>query len=92
MAQIIPEEFANKTKEELFEDISALSRYVTKLRRDIEELQAQLTLKNGEIIKKRTDNFILKSEVGNQNIKIMDLEQQKNNIVDIDWQPPKEEK
>jgi regulator of replication initiation timing len=92
MATIIPEEFANKTKEELFEDISALSRYVTKLRRDIEELQAQLTLKNGEIIKKRTDNFILKSEVGNQNIKIMDLEQQKNNIVDIDWQPPKEEK
>jgi flagellar biosynthesis/type III secretory pathway chaperone len=71
MATIIPEEFANKTKEELFEDISALSRYVTKLRRDIEELQAQLTLKNGEIIKKRTD---------------------KNNIVDIDWQPPKEEK
>lgn len=92
MAQIIPEEFANKSKEELYQDIASLSRYVTKLRRDIEELQAQLTLKNGEIIKKRTDNFILKSEVGNQNIKIMDLEQQKNNVVDIDWQPPKEEK
>lgn len=83
MAQIIPEEFANKTKQELYQDIAMLSAYVTKLRKDIEELQAQLTLQKGEIIKKRTDNFILKSEVGKRNNEIQRLNNEKDNIIDL---------
>lgn len=83
MAQIIPKEFADKTKTELYQDILALSGYVTKLRRDIEELQAQLTLQKGEIIKKRTDNFILKSEVGKRNSEIQRLNDEKDNIIDL---------
>lgn len=83
MASIIPQEFADKTKEELYHDIVSLSAYVTKLRKDIEELQAQLTLQKGEIIKKRTDNFILKSEVGKRNQVINELNEDKNNIIDI---------
>lgn len=83
MASIIPQEFADKTKQELYEDILHLSAYVTKLRKDIEELKAQLTLQKGEIIKKRTDNFILKSEVGKRNQVINELNEDKNNIIDI---------
>lgn len=83
MAQIIPQEFADKTKQELYQDIAMLSAYVTKLRKDIEELQAQLTLQKGEIIKKRTDNFILKSEVGKRNNEIQRLNNEKDNIIDL---------
>lgn len=83
MAQIIPQEFADKTKQELYQDIAMLSAYVTKLRKDIEELQAQLTLQKGEIIKKRTDNFILKSEVGKRNTEIQRLNNENNNIIDL---------
>lgn len=79
----IPEEFRNKTKEELYGDIVMLSNYVTKLKNEIDELKANLTLQKGEIIKKRTDNFILKSEVGKRNTEIQRLNWERNNVIDL---------
>jgi hypothetical protein len=38
----IPQEFDNKTKEELYGDIVMLSHYVTKLKGEIENVQAIL--------------------------------------------------
>ena len=80
----IPQEFAEKTKEQLYEDIVVLSAYINKLRGEMEELNAQLKLKNGEVIKKRGEILGLKSEIGHQNIKIQQLNDEKSNIIDLD--------
>ena len=85
MAQQIPKEFTEKSREDLYMDIIMLSNYVNKLKNDIEDLQAQLKLKNGEMIKKRSENFQLKSHIGYQNMKISDLEQPKD-IIDINYE------
>ena len=85
MAQIIPKEFSDKSKEELYQDILMLSHYVTKLRGEIENLQAELKLKNGEMIKKRSENFQLKSHIGYQNMQISDLKSP-TEIIDINYE------
>lgn len=89
MAQILPAEFANKTKTELYQDIVNLSRYVTKLRTDIENLVADGKLKNAQVIKLRGDILKLKSMIGHQNLQIGDLVnqiQQIDNIEDIQYE------
>lgn len=86
MAEIMPQEFADKTKMELYTDIIALSRYVTKLRHDIEEEQAQTRLSKAREMKLRGDILKLKSMIGHQNLQIGDLVnqiQQIDNIEDI---------
>ena len=89
MAQILPQEFADKTKTELYQDIVNLSRYVTKLRTDIENLVADGKLKNAQVIKLRGDILKLKSMIGHQNLQIGDLVnqiQQIDNIEDIQYE------
>lgn len=89
MASIIPEEFANKSKTELYQDIEMLSRYVTKLRNDIEQEQAENKLKNAQVIKLRGDIIKLKSMIGHQNLHIGDLVnqiEQIGNIEDIEYE------
>jgi len=89
MASIIPEEFANKSKAELYQDIEMLSRYVTKLRNDIEEEQAENKLKNAQVIKLRGDILKLKSMIGHQNLHIGDLVNEIesiDNIEDIEYE------
>ena len=89
MAQILPAEFANKTKTELYEDIVALSHYVTKLRNQVEEEQAQTKLSKAREIKMRGDILKLKSMIGHQNLHISDLVQQIqqiDNIEDIQYE------
>jgi len=89
MASIIPEEFADKSKAELYQDIEMLSRYVTKLRNDIEEEQAENKLKNAQVIKLRGDILKLKSMIGHQNLHIGDLVNEIesiDNIEDIEYE------
>jgi len=89
MAQILPQEFADKSKTELYEDIVMLSRYVTKLRNDIEEEQAQTKLSKAREIKLRGDILKLKSMIGHQNLQIGDLVnqiQQIDNIEEITYE------
>ena len=84
MAQKIPNEFENKSREELYMDIIMLSNYVNKLRNELLDLKAQMKLQNGEMIKKRGENLQLKSHIGHQNIKIQQLNDEKSNIIDLD--------
>lgn len=79
----IPKEFENKSREDLYMDIIMLSNYVNKLKNEVEEYKAQLHLKNGEMIKKRSENFQLKSHIGLQNMKINHLNQERNNVIDL---------
>ena len=84
MASIIPAEFADKSRQELYEDIVMLSRYVTKLRNDIEDVVAESKLKNAQIIKMRGDILKLKSMIGHQNLHITDLVEQIKSIDNIE--------
>ena len=87
MAEIIPKEFADKTKQELYQDIVMLSQYVTKLRNEKEDLQGEVKLKNGDVIKQRGEILKLKSMIGHQNIHINNIEQDnKKDIIDIPYE------
>lgn len=86
MNQEIPEEFKNKDREELYMDIIMLSNYINKLKIEVDELKGQLHLKNGQAINKRAENFKLKSELGYQAITINKLQQDKNNIIDLNYE------
>jgi len=80
----IPQEFLNKTKEELYKDIVNLSLYIKRLQGQIEDAKAHMHLKNGEIVKRRTNEFNLKSQVGHRNMRILDLENQRKNVIDLE--------
>jgi len=84
MSKEIPEEFKNKSREELYMDIIMLSNYVNKLKNEVDEYKAQLHLTNGQAINKRAENFMLKSELGYQAITINKLKEDKDNIIDLD--------
>ena len=86
MAQQIPNEFKDKSREELYMDIIMLSNYVNKLKNEIEDLKANLSLKKGEMINKRSENFKLKSELGYQAITINKMKEDKDNIIDINYE------
>jgi regulator of replication initiation timing len=86
MNKEIPEEFKTKDREELYMDIIMLSNYINKLKIEIDDLKAKLSLKNGEVIKKRADNFKLKSELGYQAITINKMKEDKDNIIDINYE------
>lgn len=89
MATILPAEFADKTKQELYEDIESLARYVQNLRDQLENEQAQTKLSKAREIKMRGDILKLKSMIGHQNIHITDLVQQIeqiDNIEDIQYE------
>ena len=84
MATIIPEEFANKSKAELYQNIESLARYVQSLRDKIEDEQAQTKLSKAREMKLRGDILKLKSMIGHQNLHISDLVEQIKQIDNIE--------
>jgi len=83
----IPIEFQSKSKEELYTDIVMLSQYVSNLRKEKEDVDAQLKLKNGEVIKQRGEILQLKSQIGHQNIEINNIQQDLNReTIDIPYE------
>ena len=86
MAQQIPNEFKDKSREELYMDIIMLSNYVNKLKNELLDVKANLSLKKGEMINKRSENFKLKSELGYQAITINKMKEDKDNIIDINYE------
>jgi regulator of replication initiation timing len=86
MNKEIPEEFKTKDREELYMDIIMLSNYVNKLKNELLDVKAKLSLKKGEMINKRSENFKLKSELGYQAIAINKMKEDKDNIIDINYE------
>ena len=84
MATILPAEFADKTRTELYEDIESLARYVQNLRDQLENEQAQTKLSKAREMKLRGDILKLKSMIGHQNLQIGDLVQQIQQIDNIE--------
>lgn len=85
MAVIIPQEFADKSRTELYEDIESLARYVQSLKTQIEDLQGEIKIRDARITKQRGDILQLKSMIGHQNIHINNLET-KSETIDVDYE------
>ena len=84
MATILPAEFADKSRTELYQDIESLARYVQNLREQLENEQAQTKLSKAREMKLRGDILKLKSMIGHQNLQIGDLVQQIQQIDNIE--------
>lgn len=78
MARIIevtlPPEYENSNKYEIYNDLEKVATYAHNLKQQIEDLQAEVKLRDSQLQKQRADIMKLKSWIGLQNIKINDLE------------------
>jgi len=83
MAQIIPEPFASYDRSRLYNDIVSLATFVEKLKGKIEDVQAEVKLRDSQLQKQRADILKLKSLAGHQNLSIKELEKEINNIIEI---------
>ena len=70
----IPEEYKDKNKYEIYTHLEKVATLAHHLKGEIEDLRAQLKLKDAQLQKQRGDILKLKSFIGHQNIKINDLE------------------
>ena len=80
MAKIIevklPDEYKDKNKYEIYTHLEQVSTYAHKLKQDIEDLQAEIKLRDSQLQKQRSDILQLKSLIGHQKIEITDLKLQ----------------
>ena len=83
MAQIVPEPFASKHRGELYDDIVSLSKFIEKLKEKINDVHAEVKLRDAQLQKQRADIMKLKSLAGHQNLSIKELENELNNIIEI---------
>lgn len=84
MAKIIevklPKEYENSNRYEIFKDLESVAALTVHQKKEIEDLQGEITLKNAQIIKMRGDILKLKSMIGHQKIKIDELELESDTI------------
>ena len=83
MAQIIPEPFASYDKGRLYEDIVSLATFIEKLKGKIEDVQAEVKLRDSQLQKQRADIMKLKSLIGYQSLSIKEMKKELNNIIEI---------
>tara|TARA_A100001201_G_scaffold142790_1_gene142007 strand:- start:1353 stop:1724 length:372 start_codon:yes stop_codon:yes gene_type:complete len=78
MAKIIevklPKEYENSNRYEIFKDLESVAGLATLQKQQIEDLKAEIKLRDSQLQKQRADILKLKSYIGHQNIKIKDLE------------------
>lgn len=77
MARIIevtlPPEYENKNKYEIYTHLEQVSTYAHHLKQQIEDLKAEIKLRDSQLQKQRGDILKLKSVIGHQKIEITDL-------------------
>lgn len=83
MATLIPEPFASYDKGRLYEDIVSLATFIEKLKGKIEDVQAEVKLRDSQLQKQRADIMKLKSLIGHQSLSIKEMENELNNIIEI---------
>jgi chromosome segregation ATPase len=78
MAKIIevtlPDEYKDANRYEIFHDLEKVATYAHNLKQSIEDLKAEVKLRDAQLQKQRADIMKLKSWIGLQNLKINDLE------------------
>lgn len=70
----LPEEYKNKNKYEIYTHLEKVATYAHNLKQQIQDLQAEIKLRDAQLQKQRGDILKLKSWIGLQNIKINDME------------------
>ena len=83
MATLIPEPFASYDRGRLYEDIVSLATFIEKLKGKIEDVQAEVKLRDSQLQKQRADIMKLKSLIGHQSLSIKEMENELNNIIEI---------
>ena len=88
MAKIIevklPPEYENKNKYEIYTHLEQVATYAHNLKQDIEDLKAEIKLRDSQLQKQRGDILKLKSLIGHQKIEITDLKLQ-SDIEEAEW-------
>lgn len=69
----IPQEFKDKSKVELYQDLEILATHVMRLKETIEDKDAEIKLRDSQLQKQRADILKLKAVIGYQKIEINDL-------------------
>ena len=87
MAKIIevklPEEYKDKNKYEIFTHLEQVATLAHNQKQKIEDLNAEIKLRDSQLQKQRADILKLKSLVGHKNIKIKDLQLEAEDVIDI---------
>lgn len=87
MAKIIevklPEEYKNKNKYEIFTHLEQVATLAHNLKQKVQDLEAEIKLRDSQLQKQRGDILKLKSLVGHKNIKINDLQLEAEDVIDI---------
>ena len=87
MAQIIevklPEEYKDKNKYEIFSHLEQVATLAHNQKQKIEDLNAEIKLRDSQLQKQRGDILKLKSLVGHKNLAIKDLQLEAEDIIDI---------
>lgn len=80
MAKIIevklPPEYEDVNRYEMYTQLEKVATYAHKLQQQIEDLQAEIKLRDSQLQKQRGDILKLKAFIGHQKLKIDDLELQ----------------
>ena len=72
----LPPEYENVNKYEMYTHLEKVATYAHHLKQQIEDLQAEIKLRDSQLQKQRGDILKLKSFIGHQKLKIDDLELQ----------------
>jgi uncharacterized protein (DUF3084 family) len=95
MAKIIevklPEEYKNKNKYEIFTHLEQVATLAHNQKQKIEDLNAEIKLRDSQLQKLRADILKLKSMVGHKNIEIQTLKLE-SDVMDIEAQVIEDER
>ena len=79
----IPEEYKNKNKYEIYTHLEEVATLAFHQKQLIQDLQAEIKLRDAQLQKQRADILKLKSLVGHKNIEIKDLKLETEDVIDI---------
>lgn len=79
----IPDEYKDANRYEIYHDLEKVSIYAHKLKEQIQDLQAEIKLRDSQLQKQRGDILKLKSIIGHQKIEITDLKLESDNFIDV---------
>ena len=89
MAKIIevklPEEYKDKNKYEIYAHLEQVATYAHNLKQQIQDLNAEIKLRDSQLQKQRADILKLKSMIGHKNIEIQTLKLE-SDVMDIEAQ------
>lgn len=79
----LPEEYKDKNKYEIYTHLEQVATLAHNQKQLMQDLQAEIKLRDAQLQKQRSDILKLKSLVGHKNIEIKDLQLEAEDVIDI---------